>query len=106
MPEWCPQCGAYGFAEYHGETHVKKCLKCGYRERVVFTTDKERLKRLIKLHEPDLLAIEAKEKLMETHRCKTCGFMYGTSVGEKPPVHRSCKGAKPHDWEKLEFGKK
>jgi len=60
--EECPNCRKFEFAEYMDLTGIKRCLACGYRERIIYTTDIDRLKRLIKLHEKELLEIEEKER--------------------------------------------
>jgi DNA-directed RNA polymerase subunit M/transcription elongation factor TFIIS len=62
----CPKCGKWIFAEYIDELHIKKCPNCGYRERVIFTDNEDRLKRLIKLHLKELEEMEKKEKYFES----------------------------------------
>jgi len=101
MPEWCPNCGAYGFAEYNrGE---KSCPKCDYKEKIIYTDDKSRLKRLIKLHLPELEKLEKKEKVLVVWKCKICGWTKGIAKGESPPDYPSCKDYEPHDWKKVDF---
>jgi len=74
MPDWCPKCGVFGFSEYIDERGVEKCLKCNYREKIVYTSKKDRLKRLIELHLPELLRMEYKMKgETKENFCRECG---------------------------------
>ena len=60
--EECPKCGKFEFSEFIDERGMKRCLSCGYKEKIVYTDDEDRLKRLIKLHEKELKEMEEKER--------------------------------------------
>jgi len=61
--EECPKCGKFEFAEFLDHRGIKRCLSCGYKEKVVYKDKESRLERLIKLHEKELQQLEEKERL-------------------------------------------